>query len=554
MLFSVTLLTVFGAIVLAGGTRDGNVVSLQKLVVRSLFHNHPESICDFIMKTDITCANAEIIHLLLKKADLFCVQRYSNTKEGPNRLAQLLEPRLLEDERYQKTLYSPTKLLVNPDLARAFFGPGGDKGCQGKGKEKVLDGEPSEPVTRNDNEVKAESIDDLLGEMGGLKISEQPSKEIESIQYGGIFFETRRLSELLVELYKADRELAMHIVGFVIKHQMDYMNRIFWLTFLRIASLEDQISVADMLTPHEMTPAILYFIGCPAMLNGEQLVSRYLDENLPESELLVRCAIAREAGVVMGDMCSNLLGKTTDKDLMVILEGREDRSSRVALSKMVRRLRLKSRIDTVLEAVFYKLTPYDTELLTMFCKLNPIQEAALKSDVPLHLWPVEYQPLEHRLKRWLTLDGPYEYVEGTDIPKEQFDLARPHFALNTYITTVSGRRIRVADYFIERAKDLLKSPMLMMKMADFELMLTALGYLLADGGQLDCSNFFMDIGDDSSWNDFIGKLDKRIRSCQGKSNWNDPCIFSTLDDRLPGMDDIMSPKEFRSLVDSSYRG
>jgi hypothetical protein len=553
MLFPVTTLAVFGATVLAGGTKDGDVMSLKKLAMRSLFHNHPESICDFIMKTEITCANAEIIHLLLKDANTSCVQRYSNTKEGPNRLAQLLEPRLLEDERYQETLYSPTKLLVNPDLARAFFGPGEDKGCQGKGKEKVRDGESSEPVTHNDNEVKAESIDDLLGRMGGLRISEQPSKEIKSIQYGGNFFEAR-LSKLLEELYKADRELAMHIVGFVIEHQIDYMNSMGWLEFICIASLEDQLSVVDMLTPHEMTPGILCFICLLSGPNRKELVLRYLDEKLPENELLVRCAIAKEAKVVMGDMCNDLLGKTTDKDLMIILEGREDRSSRVALFKMIRGLGLKSPIDALLKAVFYKLTPFETELLGMFDKVDSIQEAAVKSDVPPYLWPPKYQPLEHRLKRWLTLDGPYEYVEGTDIPQEQFNFTKQHLALNTRMVTNAGRRVRVADYFIERARNLLKSPMWTMGIDDFKVMLVALSYLLADGGQLDCSNFFVDIAGDSSWDDFIEKLDKRVRSSQGKSIWNDPCVFFKFDNPFSGMWWLMSLQEFRSLVDSSYRG
>jgi hypothetical protein len=386
-----------------------------------------------------------------------------------------------------------------------------------------------------------------------LKISEQPSKEIKSIQYGGNFFEAR-LSKLLVELYKADRELAMCIVEFIIKHQMDYMNCIFWLTFLRIASLEDQISVVDMLTPHEMTPGILYPIGHFSGPNSRELVLRYLDEKLPENELLVRCVIAKEAEVVVDDLCSNLLCKTTDEGLMDILEGREDRPSRVVLSRMVRRLGLKSGIDVLLKAVSYKLTPYDTKFLAVFDKLNPIQEAAIKSDLPLHLWPPKHQPLEHRLKKWLTLNGSYKYVEETDIPQEQFDLARPHFALNTYITTAAAERIRVADYFVERAKDLLKSPMLAMEVSDFELMLTALGYLLADGRQLDCSNFFMDVGDDSRWYHFTEKSSERIRNTRDKTLCDNPCIFSTLDDRLPGMQLIMSLKEFRSLVDSSYRG
>jgi hypothetical protein len=257
----------------------------------------------------------------------------------------------------------------------------------------------------------------------------------------------------------------------------------------------------------------------------------------------------------MGDMCSNLLGKTTDEGLMDILEGREDRSSRIMLAEMVRKLGLKSEIDVLLKAVFYKLTPYDTKFLAESTGLNPIQEAALESDVPLHLWPVEYQPLEHRLKRWLTLDGPYEYVEGTDIPQEEFNFTKRHLALNTYITTATARRIRVADYFIERAKDLLKSPMLTLEVSDLELMLVALGCLLADGGQLDCSNFFVDIAGDSSWDDFIEKLDKRIRSCQVNFlTWHEPWVFLKLDERIRWIPRIMSLQEFRSLVDSSYRG
>jgi hypothetical protein len=190
----------------------------------------------------------------------------------------------------------------------------------------------------------------------------------------------------------------------------------------------------------------------------------------------------------------------------------------------------------------------------MFDKLDPIQKAALKSNVPLHLWPPKHQPLEHRLKKWLTLNGPYRYVEETDIPQEQFDSTKPHFALNTYITTAAAERIRVADYFVERAKDLLKSPMLAMEVSDFELMLTALGYLLADGRQLDCSNFFMDVGDDSCWYDFAEKSSERIRNTRDKTLCDNPDSFSILGDRLLGMDDIMSLQEFRSLIDSSYRG
>jgi hypothetical protein len=557
MLFPVTTLAVFGAIVLAGSTRDGDAMSLQKLVVRSLFCNHHESTCDFIMEAEITRENAEVIHLLLKDAGASCVQRYNNTKEGPDRLAQLLEPRLLEDERYQETLYSPTKLLIHPDLAKAFFGPGEDKGSRGKEekeKEKDCDGEPLKLVEHGGDKVEVESISDLPGIMSGLKISEQLAKETKSIQYGGNFFETRRLSELLVELYKADSELAMRIVEFIIKHQMDYMNSLRWLEFLCIASLGDQLSVVDMLTPHEMSSEILGFISRKKIPNGERLVSRYLDKNLPENELLVRCAIAKMASIPADDKCIDLLRETTNEGLMVILEGREDRSSRTVLAKLSISLRRKSKFGVLLEADFYKLTPYHTRFLAASTELDPIQEAAFKSTVPLHLLPSRYRSLGHRLKRWLTLEGPYEYVKETDIPQEQFDLTKTHFALDTYITTAAARRIRVADYFVEGAKDLLKSPMLMMKMDDFELMLTALGYLLADGRQLDCSNFFMDIGDDSSWNDFARKSNEKIRNSQDESLCENPVGFFILGDRLPGMQQIMSLKEFRSLVDSSYRG
>jgi hypothetical protein len=554
MLFPVTPLTILGVIMLAGSTKGGDVMSLQKLVVRSLFSNHYKSTCDFIMETEITHENAEVIHLLLKNAGVSCVERYNNMKEGPERLAQLLEPRLLKDERYQESLYSLTKLLVNPDLARAFFGPGEDKGSQGKGKEKVRDGEPLKSVEHSDDEVKAEIIDDLPRIMGGLKLSEQPSKGIESIQYGGNFFEVRHLPELLVELYKVDRELAMCIVEFIIKHQMDYMNSRIWLKFLRIASLEDQLSVVSMLAPHEMSFRILNFIGCDSGPNSKELVSRYLDEKLPENELLVRCAIAREAEVVVDDLCSNLLRKTTNEGLMDILEGREDRSSRMALSGMVLRLKLKSEADVISKAVFYKLTPYDTELLARFCKLSSTQKAALKSDVPLYLWPAEYQPLDCRLKRWLTFDGPYGYVEETDIPREQFDSAKPHFALNTYTTTVTEGRIRVADYFIERAKGLLASPMWIVSKDNFKLMLIALGYLLAEGRQLDCSNFFVDIGDDSSWHYFIENFNKRIRKRRYVRLRKDPVCIFVLSKLISGVWRIISLQEFRSLVDSSYRG
>jgi hypothetical protein len=660
MLFSVTLLAVFSAVALACNTDEGGVKGLREPVACNSAAGFSAATSDFLMKTEITCDNAEAIHWLLKNADLFCVQRYNNIKEGPERLAQLLEPRLLEDRRYQETLYPPPKLLANLDLARAFFGPGGNKGSQGKEeekekekgcdgeplksvkhgddevevesidglpgrmgglkiseqpfegiestqygaiffgvrrlygffmglrradrgstmpvhpdparaffgpgggkgsqgkgeekeKEKGCDGEPLKSVEHSDDEVKVDSIDDLLGEMGGLKISEQPSKEIKSIQYGGIFFEAR-LPKLLVELYKADRELAMHIVGFVIEHQMDYMNSPNWLEFLRIASLEDQLSVIDMLAPHEMTPDILWSLNYCSGLNSQELVSRYLDKNLPENELLVRCAIAREAKVFVSSKCNDLLGKTTDKDLMDILEGREDRPSRMTLFRMVRKLGLKNDIEVLLKAVFYKLTPCNTKFLAMFEKLDPIQKAALKSDVPPYLWPYEYQPLDCRLKKWLTLDGPYEYVEETEIPQEQFDSTKPHFALNTYITTAAAERIRVADYFVERAKDLLKSPMLAMEVSDFELMLTALGYLLADGRQLDCSNFFVDLGDDSSWDDSIEKFEKRIWKCRDGPLCKNSIGFSILDDRLLGVWWFMPLQKFRSLVDSSYRG
>jgi hypothetical protein len=86
--------------------------------------------------------------------------------------------------------------------------------------------------------------------------------------------------------------------------------------------------------------------------------------------------------------------------------------------------------------------------------------------VPLYLWSFKYQPLEYRLKRWHILDSSYGYVEETEIPQEQFDPITPHFALNTYITTAAAERTRVADYFIERAKDLLKSLMLAMEVSD----------------------------------------------------------------------------------------
>jgi hypothetical protein len=301
MLFSVTLLAIFSAVALACDIKDEGAKNLRKPVARSLSHNRYKSTCDFIMKTEITCENAEVIHLLLKKAVVSCVQRYNNTKEGPERLAQLLEPRLLEDERYQETLYSPTKLLIHPDLARAFFGPGEDKDSQGKEeKEKVCDGEPLKSVEHSDDEVKVDSIDDLLGIMGGLKISKQPSREIESIQYGGNFFEVRRLSKLLVELYKADRELAMRIVEFIIKRQMDYMNSRNWLRFMSSTSLEDQLSVIDMLAPHEMTPGILWSLNYCSGLNSQELVSRYLNEDLPENEFLVRLLARLESLWVVG--------------------------------------------------------------------------------------------------------------------------------------------------------------------------------------------------------------------------------------------------------------
>jgi hypothetical protein len=556
MFFSVAILAVFGATVLADGTKDGDAMNLQKLVARNLFRNYPESICDFLTKTEITHVNADLIHWLLKNANASCVRRYANMKEGPERLAQLLEPRLLKDKRYEGTVYPPTKLLLHPELARAFFGPGEDEGPEGKEKEKEKDRdeEPSKSAKRSDNEVKAESVDDLLEIMGGLKIPERPSKGIESIQYGGIFFKVRRLPTLLMNLYGVDSKLTMRIVEFIIKYQMDYMNSKYWLIFLGIASPEDQLSVVDMLTPHEISPAILYSLNRYFGYNRKQLFSRYLDKNLPKDELRVRCAIAKEAEIAVGDMCDDLLRETTDKGLMVILEGREDRSSRIMLAEMVLKLGLKSEIDILLEAVFYKLTPYYVGLLAKAGKLNPIQRAALKSNVPLYLWPLECQPLDCRLKRWQVLDGPYKYSEETEIPQEQFDPTKPRFALNAYITTATAERIRVADYFVERAKDLLKSPMLAMEVNDFELMLTALGYLLADGGQLDCSNFFADVGDDSSWDDFIKNSNERIRNTRDKTLCDNPVSFFKLDERIGEVWQIMSLREFRSLVDSSYRG
>jgi hypothetical protein len=298
---------------------------------------------------------------------------------------------------------------------------------------------------------------------------------------------------------------------------------------------------------------MLYFIDCYTRSNSKELVSRYLDKKLPENELLVRCAIAKEAKVVVDGMCSDLLRKTTDENLMDILEGREDRPSRVALSRMVLRLKLKNEADVLLKAVFYKLTPCDTKFLAESTGLNPIQEAALESDVPLYLRPARYQPLKYRLKRWHTLDSPYKYVEETEIPQEQFDPTKPHFALNTYITTAAAEPTRVADYFIERAKALLESPMPKMKMEDFELMLTALGYLLADGRRLDCSNFFVNIGDDSGWDDFIEKLKERIWDNRNKLVHGHPVNLETVHERLGPIHKSISLQEFRSLVDSSYQ-
>jgi hypothetical protein len=151
------------------------------------------------------------------------------------------------------------------------------------------------------------------------------------------FFEARRLSKLLMELYKTDRELTMRIMELIIKHQVDYMSSLGCLVFICIASLEDQLSVVGMLAPHEMSPGIL-------------------DEKITQQS---------DAG-----------------------------------QEMVLRLKLKSEIDVLLKVVFYKPTPYHTEFLAKFGKLNPTQEAALKSDVPLCLWPPRYQPLDRRLKRW----------------------------------------------------------------------------------------------------------------------------------------------------------
>jgi hypothetical protein len=64
----------------------------------------------------------------------------------------------------------------------------------------------------------------------------------------------------------------------------------------------------------------------------------------------------------------------------------------------------------------------------------------------------------------------------------------------------------------------------------------------------------MDVGDDSRWYHFTEKSSKRIRNTRDKTLCDNPDSFSILGDRLPGMQQIMSLKEFRSLVDSSYRG
>jgi hypothetical protein len=221
--------------------------------------------------------------------------------------------------------------------------------------------------------VKIENIDELPGSMGGLKISDRSSKRVESIQHGGIFPKARRLPGSLEKLYRADRELAMCIVEFIIKHRMDYMYCPDWLVFVvHWASPEDQLLVIDMLAPHEMSPRMLYSINCYTRSNSKEPVSRYLDKELPENELLVRCTIAKEAKVVVDGMCSDLLRKIMDEDLMDIFESRGDRPNRMALTEMVLRLKLKNEADVLLKAVFYKLTPYYIELLARSNDLNPI--------------------------------------------------------------------------------------------------------------------------------------------------------------------------------------
>jgi hypothetical protein len=84
-------------------------------------------------------------------------------------------------------------------------------------------------------------------------------------------------------------------------------------------------------------------------------------------------------------------------------------------------------------------------------------------------------------------------------------------------------------------------------------MLTALGYLLADGCQLDCSNFFVNIGDDSGWDDFIEKLKERIWDNRNKSVHGHPVNLETVRERLRPIHKDISLQEFRSLVDSSYQ-
>jgi hypothetical protein len=120
---------------LACDTKDEGVKSLRKPVARNSVAKLSAATSNFLIKIEITHANAEVIDWLLKDADVSCVQRHVNMEEGPKRLAQLLESRLLKDKRFQVTFYPPTKLLIRPDLARAFFGPR-EKGFQGKEKGK----------------------------------------------------------------------------------------------------------------------------------------------------------------------------------------------------------------------------------------------------------------------------------------------------------------------------------------------------------------------------------------------------------------------------------
>lgn len=540
--------------------------TLREQVAFNLVRQHPPSTIRSIFENfEIKPISLQEIDFLLSYPKFRYAQFYADILESPERAKKLCDPAFMKETGFHRTIYSPEKLLNNPDMARAFFV---DENWDPK--KVVYVGEFAEAAGSGvDTSAAVErkmTLDQLTSRLSKMKMTKTVPDMEGCIYYAGNFLELLQFPGLIGNLYKTDRALAIHILDFVIEQQMGGMMYPSWINFLNYMEPRDQQWIMGKLAPREMLLSFWHHMAAmPQLLDFMNFVSQYLDERLPEDDLFVRCMVLYKfIPSPKLDACSCRFAESWNREqdlaikLAAICERRADRSCRITLAQFLISAGLMDQMTILEQSTFYRLTPQYVE-----CFVRELHQPLgkefthMKAVIPHSHLPIELLSTEDRLNAWLS-SNLYKCVEEMKILKNQIDLASAHTELNLYAQLEDSfdgetscdkakTRVRVAELYVEGAREILAAPLKVLCRRDYHITLNAMGHLLAEGCKLDLSNFFAfaeyQYGED--WSSLLEKLEsKNLISLTDD--------YSFFDSRL-GIRNYLTLSEFRLQVDSSFQ-